>query len=85
LEEAADELGSRQGADCEFAGVSSAIAEGDHAVGQFQDTIVADGDAKDVWSEILQGGQAAAHRLAVDDPILLPDSIGDLGKAVAAA
>jgi hypothetical protein len=85
LEKAADELEGRQGTDLEFASIRSPVAEGHFAVCQLEDAMVADGDAEDVWSEILQGGQATAHRLAVDDPILLPDCVRDLGKAVGLA
>ena len=57
LEKAADELESGQGAGCELAGVGSAKAEGDPAIGQLQDAVVADGDAKDVGSQVLENGE----------------------------
>ena len=70
LQEATDELCGREGTGLEFAGVGGSVAEGYSAVYQLEDAMVADGDAKDVRGQILQDGQAAAHRLAVDDPIL---------------
>lgn len=57
LKKAADELKSRQGGGSELAGVGGAEAEGDPAIGEFQDAVVADGDAKDVGSQVLEGGE----------------------------
>jgi hypothetical protein len=64
LQEAADELLSGKGAGLKFAGVGGAVAEGHLPVGQLQDAVVADGHAKDVGGQILQGGPTGAHRWA---------------------
>jgi hypothetical protein len=85
LEEAADELLGVEGAGPEGAGVGGAIAEGDLAVGQFEDAAVADGDAEDVGSQILQGVETIAHGLAMNDPILLPHCWGDKGEEIGLA
>ena len=39
---------------------------------------VADGDPEDVRGEILDGRAAIADRFAVDNPLLLPDSVRDI-------
>ena len=55
LEKAADELLGGKGRGSELAGVGGTEAEGDLAIGQFQDAIVADGHAKDVGGQVLEG------------------------------
>jgi hypothetical protein len=85
LEEAADELLGLESGGSEGAGVGGAIAEGDLAVVQLEDAVIADGDAKDVGSQILEGVESIAHGLAMDDPVLLPDCWWDKGEEVGLA
>lgn len=73
LEEAVDELFGREGAIGVLAGSGRAVAKSDLVVFEFDEAAVGDGDPEDVGSEILEGGAAIADRLAVDDPVLLPD------------
>ena len=53
LEEATDELFGVESRGSEGAGVGGAIAEGDLAVGQFENAAVADSDAEDVRGQVL--------------------------------
>jgi len=55
------------------------ITKGDLAVFELEEAVVAEGHAEDIGSEIFQGGLAAADRLTIDDPILVPDLRGQLG------
>src|SRR5262245_17332009 len=43
------------------------------AILEGEDPAIADGDAKDVRSEVFEGGGACAYRLRVNDPIFAPD------------
>ena len=72
LQEAADEFFGRRGAEPGAAGVGEAVTECHFAVFQFEDAVVADGDAEDVGGEILEGVEAIANRLAMHHPLLLP-------------
>lgn len=54
------------------------ILEGYHAVFKFEDVVVAERDAKDVGSQVLEGLLSGSYRLAVDDPVLLPHLLGDV-------
>ena len=73
LEEAADELRGREGGEFLSFGLAILITKGDLAVFEFEDAVVAQSHAKDIGSEIFQGGLAAADRLTINDPILVPD------------
>ena len=55
LEEAADELLGAEGALAKVVSGRLFVGESDLALLQFTQTVVADGDAKDVRSEILEG------------------------------
>ena len=55
LEEAADELFRGDGAVLELVSGRVFIGESDIAIFEFAQTVVADGDAKDVRGEILEG------------------------------
>jgi len=83
LEEAVDELFSREGAERDLAGSGRAVAKGDLVVFELDQAAVADGDTEDVGSQVLEGSVAVADRFAVDDPILLPDigwdGVGEAG------
>lgn len=58
------------------------VGESDQAIVEFDDPPVADGDAKDVGDEILEGGLAGADSLTVNDPILAPDGGVDQGEEI---
>ena len=49
------------------------VGECDQAIIEREDAAIADGDAKDVRSEVFEGGLARAYRLRVNDPIFAPD------------
>jgi hypothetical protein len=85
LEEATDELFGVESRGSEGAGVGGAIAEGDLAVGQFENAAVADSDAEDVRGQVFQGMQAIAYGLAMNDPVLLPYFWRDKGEEVGLA
>jgi len=63
----------------ELACIRSAILESDlgspqgAVIGELHQSAIADGDTEDVRGQVLEGGLSIADRLAVDDPILLPD------------
>src|SRR5262249_23708694 len=54
--------------------------ESDAALVEFEQTAIAEGHAKDVRSEILEGGMAGADGLGMDHPRLAPSGAGDLGE-----
>ncbi len=74
LKKAADELLRGESAELGLASFGGAVTEGDPSICQFHDAIVADGDAKDVWSQVLQGGLSVTNGLTMHDPILFPHS-----------
>lgn len=82
LEKTADELLGRDGREPDLIGRRLLVGESDQAIVEFDDPPVADGDAKDVGCEILEGGLAGADSLAVDDPILAPDGGVDQGEEI---
>ena len=75
LQEAVDELFGGEGAELGLSGIGSAITKSDLIARsvQFDQTVVADGDAEDVGCQVLQCGAAIANRFAVGDPLLFPD------------
>ena len=79
-----NEVFGGEGAELDLAGIGRAVAKGDLVVFELDQTAVADGDAEDVGSQVLEGGAAVADRFTVDDPILLPDggwdSVGKFGS-----
>jgi hypothetical protein len=66
LQEAADEL---FGFNCWCMPVAFVVlpAEGNLTLFEADDALVGDGDAEDVWRQVLQGTFAFADRLDVDD------------------
>jgi hypothetical protein len=42
-------------------------------MGHLEDTAIVNGNPKDIRSQIPQGAHPLTHRLAVNDPILLPN------------
>jgi len=72
LEEATDELCGSDGAMLELISGGVFVRESDLALMQLAEAVVADGHAKDVRSEILEGCFTGADRLRVDDPFLFP-------------
>ena len=73
-----DELFSREGAELDLAGIGRSVAKGDLVVFELDQAAVADGDAEDVGSQVLEGSTSIADRFAMDDPILLPDGGWDI-------
>ena len=80
LEESEDELGGTEGHGSPSIGVGLLVAEEDGMVADLQDSAVGDGDAEDVWGEVLDGAGAVSHGLGVDDPGDVPDLGPDLLK-----
>jgi len=78
LKEPANELFSGEGCQAGSAGGAVLVFEGDVAIVEAKDAVVADCNAKDVGGEVLKGGESGANRFKVDDPILTPDSVVDL-------
>src|SRR6266542_4814302 len=72
LEEAANELGGSDGATLELVSGRFFVRESDLAIMELAEAVVADGHAKDVSGEILEGCLALADRLAVNYPPLFP-------------
>jgi len=73
LEEATDELHGRQGRAARALCVVVAIAERHLAILDPLQTTVADGDAEDVATQVLEHFAATAGGLTVYDPVFLPD------------
>ena len=84
LKKAVNESPGGQRAELGLAGVG-VVAEGDLVILDLDDAAIAEGNAKDVGGEILEGRAAIADGLAVDDPVLLPHGSGDVGKAIGLA
>jgi hypothetical protein len=80
LQEPADEFLGCDGADLESPGLGVLVFEGDPAVFESEDAVVADRHTKDVRREILEGLSASANRLTMDNPVLFPDRRGDKVK-----
>jgi hypothetical protein len=85
LQEAVDELVRLQGTQVGLTSVGIAVAEGDLVVLQADQAAIANGDAKDIRREVLEGLEAIPDRLAVYDPVLFPDRRRDEVKAVGLA
>jgi hypothetical protein len=73
LEEAVEELRSGERDMADLAGTIVPIAEGDLIVVDPFDSAVGDGHAEQVSAQVGENGLAGAGRLAVNDPIGVPD------------
>ena len=79
LEETLEELFDRKLALFELTGIGSTILKGDlgtlhtAAILKRKQTAIADGNPMDIRSQILEGRLTIAHRLAMYNPLLLPD------------
>ncbi len=79
LEETLEKLLNRKRTLFELSGVGSAILKGDlgtfhtAAILKRKQTVIADGNPMDIRSQILEGSLSIAHRLAMHNPLLLPD------------
>jgi len=78
LEKAVNEVFGGEGAELDLAGIGRAVAKGDLVIFELDQTAVADCDAEDVGSQVLEGSVAVADRFTVDDPIMLPDGGWDI-------
>ena len=65
-----------------LATVALLVGEGDLVVVEFEDAVVAEGHAKDIGRQILQGGSTCADGSAVHHPILGPGIRGYFSKEV---
>ena len=77
LQEPADACLGGDGADLERPGLGVLVCEGDPAVFESEDAVVADRHTKDVRRERREGLSASANRLTMDHPVLFPDRRGD--------
>ena len=73
LEKPAEELRTGERGAADLTGTVVAVTEGDLAVVDAFDPAVGDGDAKQVTAQIGQDGGAGAGRLAVNDPVGVPN------------
>ena len=86
LEETLKKLFDRKGTLFELTGIGSAILKGDlgsfhgAAVIKRKQATIADGNAMDIGSQILESGLPIANGLAMHDPLLRPDLGRDLVK-----
>ena len=71
-----------QGATFFSTGLGVAIAKGHTVILELEETVVAEGNTKDVRRQVLQGIETGAHRFTVHDPIPLPDRGGNAGITV---
>ena len=71
LQEASDELFRWYGLSFEPPGMGIFILEGHLTVFEFEDMVVAERDAEDIGSEVLEGLLSGSYGLGVDDPVLL--------------
>jgi len=82
LQETANELVGGKGANPGLPCAGFSVAEGDLAMGQLEDTLIADGHPEDVRGQILQGSHTIADRLTMNDPVLLPGFWGYQSKQI---
>lgn len=80
VKEPADELFSGQRGSFRCLGFGVMVAERDAAIFESEDVSVADGNAKDIGGQILQGSFAAADSNNIHNPVLLPEVRQDLIK-----
>ena len=73
LKEAADKFLGGNGRESGLISGRILVGKSDLAILEGEDAAIADGDAKDVRSEVFEGGGACAYRLRVNDPIFAPD------------
>ena len=73
LKEAADKLLGGNGRESGLISGRILVGKSHLAILEGEDPAIADGDAKDVRSEVFEGGGACAYRLRVNDPIFAPD------------
>src|SRR5262245_28409504 len=73
LKETADKLLGGDGRESGLISGRILVGKSDLAVLEGEDAAIADGHAKDVGSEVFEGGLAGAYGLRVNDPSLAPD------------
>src|SRR5215813_3938534 len=73
LKEAADKLLGGNGRESGLSSGRILVGKSDLAILEGEDAAIADGAAKDVRSEVFEGGLAGAYRRRVNDPIFAPD------------
>jgi hypothetical protein len=80
LEKAADQFGRFQRDGLGLAGLGVAVAPEDFAGGQLLQLAIGGGGLEDVTSQVTEGLFARADSLVIDNPLLVPDSGGQLGQ-----
>ena len=83
LQKAANELFGGKSRGLELAGIGCAITKGDPAIVHIENAVIADGNAKDVGSQVLESEGSVADRFTMHDPIFMPHLWGNVGKAIA--
>ena len=78
LEKATDELHHRESKSPPAVAAGFPVAEGDGSILHRNDAVVGYGHPKDIRGKVLEACFAGTNGLAVDDPIGLPDLIGDV-------
>jgi hypothetical protein len=82
LQEAVDEFFGCEGAELKLAGIGRPITEGDLTILQFHQAAVANGNPKDIGSQIFERSPTIAYWLAMNNPILLPNLRRYLSKVI---
>jgi hypothetical protein len=80
LKKSADEFFSSKGREPDAISRRLLVLESDSALFKLQDSVVADGDSKDVRREILECGFPRSNWFQVDYPLLLPYAFVDSRK-----
>jgi hypothetical protein len=78
LKKPPDELFGGEGGEADTVGGPLLVFESDVAVFEADNAIVGEGDAKDIGGEILECGLAGTDFFKVSDPLLAPNTSGDL-------
>lgn len=82
LKESADELFGRDGREFDLIGRRFLVRESDPSLLEFEDALVADGNAKDVRGQIFESRFSRADRLTMNHPIFVPGLLIDELKQV---
>ena len=82
LKEAANELFSRDGGEFDPVCRGLLVGEGNESILECNDAPVANGHPEDIRGEILEGSVAGTDRLAMDNPVFIPDLGADALKEI---
>jgi len=78
--EPADACLGSDGADLDGPSLGVLVLEGDLAIYELEDAVVADRHTKDVGSHIVSGMRSTADRFTMHHPVLFPEVVGDKVK-----